>query len=308
MSGRDGVGLREVALAWRWGSRPHVPRSAEPYRLHHAPREFSTAWARTPAMRATRAFAQAAGLKPLVWSQTAPAVEGLDVFDGLTGPVLFVANHGSHLDAPLLLCSLPPHWRSRTAVTAAADYFFHHWWRAVGTALVFATVPVERRGGTPSSTPGDLLADGWNLVVFPEGTRSADGRQHRFRLGAAHLSTAYDVPVVPVGIRGSVGAMPRGRGWPIPGRPAIGVRYGRPTRAAADEDVRAFTRRLAVEVARLVDEDASTWWESLRRSRAAAAEPASPGHRGPQPEVARWRRVWAATEPTVRPRARSPWE
>lgn len=299
MNGRGDVGLREVARAWRWGARPQVPRSAEPYRPHHAPREFPTAWARTPAGRATRAVAQAVGLKPLVWSQTAPAVEGLDVLDGLAGPVLFVANHGSHLDAPLLLCSLPPSWRSRTAVTAAADYFFQHWWRAVGTALVFATVPVERRGGAPSPTPGELLADGWNLVVFPEGTRSPDGWQHRFRLGAAQLSMTHDVPVVPVGIRGSFGAMPRGRAWPVRGRPVVGVRYGRPTRAAAGEDVRAFTRRLAGEVARLVEEDASTWWESLRRARVPAE---------PRPQPARWRRVWAATEPPAARRHRSPWE
>jgi 1-acyl-sn-glycerol-3-phosphate acyltransferase len=53
-----------------------------------------------------------------------------------------VSNHSSHLDAPLVLCSLPDAWRERTAVGAAADYFFDVWWRASATALVFNAFPV----------------------------------------------------------------------------------------------------------------------------------------------------------------------
>src|SRR5436309_3332887 len=85
---------------------------------------------------AARAAARAAGLKPLVWSEVTPTVSGLENLVGVRGPVLFVANHASHLDAPLVLCSLPPAWRHETLVAAAADYFFDDWWRALGTALV----------------------------------------------------------------------------------------------------------------------------------------------------------------------------
>jgi 1-acyl-sn-glycerol-3-phosphate acyltransferase len=321
VSGKNGAGLRDIARGFRWGSRPAVPRSAEPFRPTPAPREFPTAWARTPTARALRAAAQAGGLKPLLHSQLSPRVAGLDVLAELRPPVLFVANHASHLDAPLLLCSLPPAWRARTAVTAAADYFFENWWRAVSTALMFATVPIERRGGSPSNTPGDLLDDGWNLVIFPEGTRSTDGARHRFRLGAAHLAIARDLPVVPVGVRGSYAAMPRGRAWPIPGRPAVSVRYGRPLRPTPGEDVRGFTRRLSAEVGRLVDEDATSWWESLRRAEelpagaigtaataAAAGAAGAVGRREAEPVPARWRRVWASTEPVESHRRRSPWD
>jgi len=299
VSARSQVGLREVARGWRWGARPPLPASVAADIPVPSAREFPTAWARSPAAVRARALVQAAGLKPLVWSQVAPQVSGLDALDGMSGPVLFVANHSSHLDTALILCSLPPAWRSRTAVTAAADYFFDSWLRAVSTAFVFATVPIDRKGGASAATPGALLSEHWNLVVFPEGTRSSDGQMGRFRLGAAQLATAFDVPIVPVGIRGGFAAMPRGRSWPAPGRRTVAVRFGHPMRARGGEDVRALTARLTREVTRLLREDETTWWESLRRSPAPAA-PATP--------VARWRRVWEAYEPVGSSRARSPWD
>jgi 1-acyl-sn-glycerol-3-phosphate acyltransferase len=218
-------------------------------------------------------------------------VHGLDLLERM-GPrsVVFVANHSSHMDTPLILCSLPDDWRRRTAVAAAADYFFDTWWRATGSAIVFNTFPIERRGGTLSSTPGDLLASGWNIVVYPEGTRSPDGWMRQFRLGAAYLAKQHGVPVVPVGIRGSFAAMPRGRGWPVPGRPPVAVRFGEPLHPSADEGVRELGARIETAVAELVDEDTETWWEAKRR----AAIGATPSTAGPQ--VAQWRRVWAQTE------------
>ncbi len=178
-----------------------------------------------------------------------------------------MANHTSHMDTPLILCSLPDDWRRRTAVAAAADYFFDTWWRATGSAVAFNTFPIERRGGTLSSTPGDLLGSGWNVVVFPEGTRSPDGWTRPFRLGAAYLAAQYGVPVVPIGIRGSYAAMPRGRGWPVPGRPPVTVRFGEPIRQRPDEGVRELGARVERAVAQLVDEDASTWWEATATRR-----------------------------------------
>jgi 1-acyl-sn-glycerol-3-phosphate acyltransferase len=283
--------LRMASRGFRWGRGQLVPRSAEPYVVTQPKPPFPTAWARTPAVNIVREGVQRFGLGPLLRSEIQPIVHGQDLLERM-GPrsVVFVANHTSHLDTPLILCSLPDDWRRRTAVAAAADYFFDTWWRATGSALVFNTFPIERRGGTLSSTPGDLLGSGWNVVVFPEGTRSPDGWTRQFRLGAAFLAAQYNVPVVPIGIRGSFAAMPRGRGWPIPGRPPVTVRFGEPLHLREGESTRDLGARIEAAVAELVDEDASSWWDSKRR----AASGRTPSTAGPQ--VAQWRRVWAQTE------------
>ena len=283
--------LRMASRGFRWGRGQLVPRSAEPYVITQPKPPFPTAWARTPAVNIVREGVQRLALAPLLRSEIQPIVHGQDLLERM-GPrsVVFVANHTSHLDTPLILCSLPDDWRRRTAVAAAADYFFDTWWRATGSALVFNTFPIERRGGTLSSTPGDLLSTGWNVVVFPEGTRSPDGWTRPFRLGAAFLAAQHGVPVVPIGIRGSFAAMPRGRGWPVPGRPAVTVRFGEPLFQHEGEGTRELGARIEAAVAELADEDTSTWWESKRRG-ASGQTPATSG-----PDVAQWRRVWASTE------------
>lgn len=286
----DGVSdVRRTADGWRWGRRSQVPRSAEPFVPAQQSTVFRTDWARTRAGRVAREVAQKGALEPLFRSQVRTHVEGLDVLTRLEGPVIFVANHASHLDTPLILLSLPKQWRRRTAVAAAADYFFDTKWRAVGSSIVFNTFPIERRGGTMATTPGEVLADGWSLVIFPEGTRSADGFVGKFQFGAAYLATQHQVPVVPIAHRGTFAAMPRGQGWPSPGRRHLTVRFGQQLRPSADESARDFAPRIRDAVAALLDEDRSTWWEARRRA-AAGSTPDPSGT-----ATAQWRRVWEQT-------------
>jgi 1-acyl-sn-glycerol-3-phosphate acyltransferase len=205
---------------------------------------------------------------------------------------MFLANHASHMDTPLILCSLPKEWRERTAVAAAADYFFDVWWRAASTALVFNTFPIERTGGKRATgTAGQLVAEGWNLLVYPEGTRSHDGWMGRFRHGASRLSIEFGIPAVPIVLRGTYAAMPRGRSWPLPGRPAISVRFGPPIHVAEGEDFRNVSKRIQQAMARLWDEDDTNWYRSLRRE----SEGETPTLTGPQ--GANWRRVWESSRP-----------
>lgn len=282
--------VRTVSRGWRWGRRSMVPRSAEEYVLPARSTVFPSDWSRRRPAMAAREVAQKGGLEPLFRSQVRTRVEGLDVLDRIDGPVIFAANHASHLDTPLILLSLPDEWRRRTAVAAAADYFFDTWWRAVGSSLLFNTFPIDRRGGAMATTPGEVLADGWSLVIFPEGTRSQDGWMGKFRMGAAFLSHEFGVPVVPVAHRGTFAAMPRGAGWPSAGRRQLTIRFGEPLQPAEGESVREFAPRIKDAVAQLLDEDSSTWWESKQR----AASGATPDPSGP--EVAQWRRVWAQSE------------
>ena len=292
--------LVRIARDFRWGHVPAVPAGA-PRREVEPAREVSTEWARSPLARGARALVQSAGLAPLVRAEVRLQVTGVERLAALGGEAaVLVLNHTSHLDTAALLTALTPALRARTVVAAAADYFFTSWWRAAGTALVFGTVPIARRGGTPTATPARLLAEGWHVVVFPEGTRSPDGWTSRFRPGAAAPALAAGAPVVPVAVRGAWAAMPRGRSWPAPGRPRVHVLFGDPLRAMPGEDALALSARAQAEVARLLDEDATDWWSSLRR----AADGVQPALEGPPPQS--WRRSWEAGRPVEPPRGTGP--
>lgn len=287
--------LATVARGWRWGHQPLLPRSVEPPAPVAPTRDL--AWARRPAACQTRALILRFGLKPLLHAEIKVSVRGRDVLEGLTPPVVFVANHTSHLDAPLILTALPSSWQKRTAVGAAADYFFDAWWRAHSTALVFNAFPVERSGALRSvGVARDLLAQRWNLLVFPEGTRSHDGWMGDFKRGAAMLAAYADAPVVPVAVHGAFRAMPRGRAWPLPGRPPVAVRFGSPVVPADGERTSELNERVRAELARALHEQNATWWEAQR----AAASEATCDPSGPP--ATRWRRVWDATRPAPMPR------
>jgi 1-acyl-sn-glycerol-3-phosphate acyltransferase len=159
---------------------------------------------------------------------------------------VFVANHSSHLDTPTILRALPLKWRQRTAVAAAADYFYKRRLVAQAVALIFNTVPLQRRGGglgDGSMTHVDRLIDQrWNLLMFPEGTRSRDGRLGKMRSGAAVIAQQHHVPIVPIFVKGTHEAMPPGRNWPkrlkrrfLSRRHRVEVHFGTPIWPGTDE-------------------------------------------------------------------------
>jgi len=287
--------VRDLARGWRWGRRPVVPRAAEPHTPPPERKVYPTAWARTPVAGAAREVILRYGLRPVVWNETSPQIYGLENLDGLEAPVMFISNHTSHLDASLIMTTLPRKWREKAAVAAAKDYFFDVWWRSAFTALVYAGFPIERGGGERATDMArELIRDGWNLVVFPEGTRSQDGWVQRFRHGASRLCLEMQMPCVPIAIRGAYAAMPKGRSWPKPGRPPISVRYGRPLYPVEGETHQSLSLRMTQAVAELFDEDATTWWEALRRSERGET-PRLSGPSGPQ-----WLRVWEGSRPVPR--------
>jgi 1-acyl-sn-glycerol-3-phosphate acyltransferase len=130
----------------------------------------------------------------------APAtLRGLEHLRHLEGPVIFAANHASHVDTPLLLSNLPLPFRHRTVIAAASDYFFDRTWKAALWSFALAAVPIERTRVNRRSADlaAELLEDGWNLVIFPEGGRTPDGWGQPFRGGAAYLARRTGCPVVP---------------------------------------------------------------------------------------------------------------
>jgi 1-acyl-sn-glycerol-3-phosphate acyltransferase len=154
----------------------------------------------------------------------------------------------------VILAALPRRLRKRTAVAAAADYFYKNRLVAAAVSLVFNTVPIERRGGGGMGKNGgghldNLLDQGWNLLLYPEGTRTRDGDPGRVRRGAAVLAAAHNLSIVPIRVTGTREAMPPGRLWPkrirgkvVSHRHPIEVSFGEPIRPG--EDATALIERV----------------------------------------------------------------
>jgi 1-acyl-sn-glycerol-3-phosphate acyltransferase len=202
-----------------------------------------------------RFIAQRGLLKPAVWSLTSVKVYGRENLEGLQAPYIIVANHSSHLDAPLVMGALPRAHTRYLATNAAADYFFDVPWRRGLTQLFFNAFPVDRTGlRGRNGVARQLLEAGVPLLLFPEGTRSMSGEMAQFKPGAAALSISQGVPCLPVALVGAYAAMPKGASWVKKGRPPVTVSIGRPMSAAEDEDAVTFSGRLAKEVRALGDE------------------------------------------------------
>jgi 1-acyl-sn-glycerol-3-phosphate acyltransferase len=211
------------------------------------PADLDVPWTRSAAASRVRELLICGVLGPLMDLYTRRRVSGRERLDDLTGPAVFVANHNSHMDTPLILRTLPSRWRRRTAVAAATDYFYAKRRNALAASLVFGTVPLDRSSGAgvgPDQTAhlDRLIHAGGSLLMFPEGTRSRDGRVGHLRAGAAMFAADHRLPIVPIYLSGTRAAMPRGHHWMVfkAGRPgprhSLEIRFGEPIFPREDEN------------------------------------------------------------------------
>jgi 1-acyl-sn-glycerol-3-phosphate acyltransferase len=241
----------EVSRRREEPGRSAPTRGAE---LRRQMRALDVPWARCRVARLAREAILQFGFGPLIGLYTHTRVLGRERFAALPPPVILVANHCSHLDTPTILRALPRAWRQRTAVAAAADYFYGKRAVANAVALAFNTVPVLRRGGGAGSGSFDhvdkLIDQRWNLLIFPEGTRSRAGDLGRLRSGAAVIAQHHGIPIVPIRVRGTHDAMPPGCGWPnrtrgfLSRRHRVEVRFGPAIWPADDEGREAVMGRV----------------------------------------------------------------
>jgi 1-acyl-sn-glycerol-3-phosphate acyltransferase len=249
--------------------------------------DYDTEWSRRYGVRLARAMVLDNVARPIVRLVADPLVRGQDALCDLPSPVIFAANHSSHADTPLLLSCLPLRFRHRTVVVGAADYFFDRKWKAAMWSFLLAVIPIERTRVNRRSAElaADLLIDGWNLVIFPEGGRSPDGWGQTYTGGAAYLAMRTGVPVVPVHLEGTRRILPKGRTRLQ--RTATTITFGLPLRSRPEENARRFSARIEAAVATLADETSSDWWTARRRAAAGATPPLQ------GPPVGAWRRSWA---------------
>jgi long-chain acyl-CoA synthetase len=181
-------------------------------------------------------------------------VEGLEHLEGLDGPVLICPNHTSHLDAPVVRAALPGRLRGRAAIAAAADVWFDGSPIGPMTELALGAIPFGRSSDVRASLErvGDLVNDGYSVIIFPEGMRSADGRMLPLRAGIGLLATSLRVPVVPVYIAGAHEILPKGSWLPRRGSSSrIRVRFGAPLLVDASAGVHEATAQIGRAIERL---------------------------------------------------------
>ena len=253
---------------------------------------------RSKTVAAVRFVAQRGLLKPVVRCVVKVSVHGEDQLTDLRPPFIVVANHASHLDAPVILGWLPRRHSRYLAAGAAADYFFDVWWRKWLTMLFFSAFAIERKGERKrGGVSRSLLDRGVPLLIFPEGGRSKSGAVRPFKRGAAALAIMSEVPCVPVALVGTSAAMPSGATWPTRGRPPVDVVIGAPMLPGPQDTPVTFTARLSAEVLRLHASVATT--PVLVQD--DTVSPAPSGTRAPRPsrtEVAEATKV-TAERPTV---------
>jgi 1-acyl-sn-glycerol-3-phosphate acyltransferase len=282
---------------------PTVPRGVEPPPgAHPIGADYDTGWARSPVARLARGALVEGVMRPVAAALASPSISGLDRVDDLDGPVVFVANHHSHVDTPLLLSTIPERWRHKLVVGAAADYFFATRTGSALSALVIGAIPIERTkvGRKSADLARSLIDEGWSLLIFPEGGRSPDGWGQPFRGGAAYIAMRCGVPVVPIHVEGTGRILRKGKS--LPTRSTVTLTFGAPLLPAPAEDARKFAARIEREVAVLADEATTDWWQARRRAHAGT----TPGLGGPT--TGAWRRAWTlgAKDKKVR-RAKRRW-
>lgn len=136
-------------------------------------------------------------------------------------PCLFFANHSSHLDFALIWAALPPAQRRRTRPVAGRDYWEKTALRRWIACRCFRAVLIERQKITVATNPLEpmlaALDAGASLIVFPEGTRSLDGRMQPFKAGLYHLAKARPaIPLVPVWLDNLNRILPKGEFLAVP--------------------------------------------------------------------------------------------
>jgi long-chain acyl-CoA synthetase len=207
-------------------------------------------WNRTWPVALVRRLSLATWTLPLARLFAHADVSGLEHVRAIGGPVVFAANHQSHMDVPMILAALPGHVRARVAPAMAKEFFKAHFfpkdftWRERFTnslnyylaAFFFNAFPLPQREAGARQTlayMGEITGDGWSVLIFPEGARSITGHIKPFRGGIGMIGSRLDLPVIPVRLDGVDRVLATGSSFIKAGR--VRVAFGAPMRLRGDD-------------------------------------------------------------------------
>lgn len=189
---------------------------------------------------------------PLLHSFVTLESIGAEKLSAIEAPVLFIANHTSLLDQPVIMSALPRSWRYHTATAAWEEFFFKNYRHLAGKlwkrltyeySNVAANVfPLPQSGSFRPALQymGKLVDHRRNILIFPEGERSRDGQLLPLQPGLGIIVQELGIPVVPVRIDGLEKVLPRGARWPKPGR--VTVTFGAPLTFHGEEPSEILAR------------------------------------------------------------------
>ena len=212
------------------------------------PVDFPT-WNRAWPVRIIRRASQFSWILPIARLFAWARVRGLENLEHISGPVVFAANHQSHMDVPVILSVLPGHWRAKIAPAMAKEFFKAHFFpedfsaRQVFTnrlnyylaAFFFNTFPLPQREAGARQTLryiGEVTGAGYSVLIFPEGVRTDDGSIKPFRGGIGMIGSRLGLPVIPVRLDGVDRVLHTKWKMARPGR--VSVTFGRPMRLSGD--------------------------------------------------------------------------
>lgn len=137
------------------------------------------------------------------------------------GPVIYIANHNSHLDAISMMTVVPRHRLHLTHSVAAQDFFGNSFFRKWSMENLVNAVLISRKRGANDVDPIEfldgLLRAGRSLILFPEGTRGVPGSMGDFKRGVGHLASRHPgIPVIPIYLDGLYRNLPKGRAMIVP--------------------------------------------------------------------------------------------
>jgi long-chain acyl-CoA synthetase len=207
-------------------------------------------WNRSALVAAVRRAALFCLLLPLTRIFARIRTAGLEHLATLDGPVVFAANHQSHMDTPVILAALPGRHRRRVAVAMAKEFFDAHFHPGSHSrrerltasclyylaALFFNAFPLPQREAGARRTLryiGELASDGWSVLIFPEGRRTEAGEVHDFKPGVGMIGSRLGVPVVPVRLEGVERVLHKS--WRMARRGQVRVAFGLPIRLDGED-------------------------------------------------------------------------
>jgi long-chain acyl-CoA synthetase len=215
-------------------------------------------WNRAWPVRLLRRASLATWILPLARVFARIRVEGYAHVERLDGPVVFASNHQSHLDTPVILAALRGHVRAGVAVAMAKEFFKAHFFPAEHTrvqrftnslnyylaATFFNAFPLPQREVGARDTLryiGELLGDGFSVLIFPEGKRTEHGEINAFRPGIGMIGARLGVPIVPVRLVGADQVLHQKARMASRGR--VTVKFGAPVVLRGD-DYAALARQV----------------------------------------------------------------